>query len=223
MYRELRGRDRIVTLNLLAAELKRLNRSVQCLSLGAIRCHIWRHIKKYGVVRRCVTHVSQNTRYEQSVIQGWVSYVNHSIKIGNYNACDVANIDETNVDFDLASGTTLAGHGNRTSGCVTTGSFARYTVLLGVTMDGEKLPHFIIYKGENTSRSLIKREWKDLEARQNCGYPEGQVNTVQAKAWMDEQAMMKWVDEVWGHYTKDPRRDGRDTYLLQDECSVHLT
>jgi hypothetical protein len=39
---------------------------------------------------------------------------------------------------------------------------------------------------------------------------------------MDEQAMMKWVDEVWGPYTKGPRRDGRDTYLLQDEFTVHL-
>jgi hypothetical protein len=51
---------------------------------------------------------------------------------------------------------------------------------------------------------LIKREWKDLEARQKFGYPEGQVYTVQAKAWMDEQAIMKWVDELWGPYTKDP-------------------
>jgi hypothetical protein len=56
-------------------------------------------------------YVAQNTRYEQSVIQGWVSYVNISIKIRNYKACDAFNIDETNVNFDLASGTTLAGHG----------------------------------------------------------------------------------------------------------------
>jgi hypothetical protein len=80
--------------------------------------------------------------------------------------------------------------------------------LLGVTVDGEKLPPFIIYKGANTHRSLIKREWKDLEARQKYGYPEGQVYIVQAKAWMDEQAMMKWVDEVWYPYTKDPQCDG---------------
>jgi hypothetical protein len=61
-------------------------------------------------------------------------------------------------------------------------------------MDGEKLPPFIIYKGANTSRSLIKREWKDLEARQKFGYPEGHVYTVQANAWMDEQVIIKWVD-----------------------------
>jgi hypothetical protein len=70
-------------------------------------------------------------------------------------------------------------------------------------MDGEKLPPVIIYKWANTSHSLIKREWKDLEARQKFGYPEGQVYTVQEKAWMDEQAMMKRVDEVWAPCTKD--------------------
>jgi hypothetical protein len=37
MYQDLRDRDQIVTLNLLAAELKRLDRSVQCLYLGTIR------------------------------------------------------------------------------------------------------------------------------------------------------------------------------------------
>jgi hypothetical protein len=136
MYQELRDRYRIVILNLLAAELNRLDRYVQGLSLTAIRRRIWRHIKKHGVVRRCVTHVAQNTSYEQSGIQGWVSYVNHSIKIGNYKACDVVNNDDTNVDFDLASVTTLAGRGKLNIGFATTGSSARCNFLRGVTMDG---------------------------------------------------------------------------------------
>jgi hypothetical protein len=51
-----------------------------------------------------------------------------------------------------------------------------------------------------------------------CGYPEGrQVYTVQANAWMDEQSIMKSIDEVWGPYNKDPQCDGRYTYLLQDK------
>jgi hypothetical protein len=111
MYRELRDRDRIVTLNILAAELKRLDRSVQGMYLADIQCHIWCHTKTHGVVWCRVTHVAQNTRYEQSIIQGWVYYVNQSIKIVNYKACYVVNIDVTNVNFDLASQMTLDGHG----------------------------------------------------------------------------------------------------------------
>jgi hypothetical protein len=162
-----------------------------------------------------MTCVAQNTHYEQrSVIQGWMSHVNRTIKIGNYKAYDVVNINEINVNFDPASGTMLAGRGERMIGCANTGSSARCTVLLGVTIDGEKLPPFIIYKGANTPCSFIKREWKDLEARKKYGNPEDQVYTIQAKAWMDEQAMMKWVDEVWGHYTKDPLRNRQNNYLL---------
>jgi hypothetical protein len=111
MYRDIRARDQIVTLNILAAERKRLDRSVQGLYLAAIRRRIWHHIKKHGVVRRRMSHVAKNTRYEKIIIQGWVSYVNRSIKIGNYKACDLVNIDENNVDLDLASGMTLAGCG----------------------------------------------------------------------------------------------------------------
>jgi hypothetical protein len=65
--------------------------------------------------------------------------VNHTIKIGNYKVFHVVNIDETNIDFDLASETMLAGRGERNIGCATTGSSTRCTILLGVTMHGEKL------------------------------------------------------------------------------------
>jgi hypothetical protein len=44
------------------------------------------------------------------------------------------------------------------------------TVLLGVTMGGEKLPLYIIFKGANTPRSLIQKEFKDVEARTKYGY-----------------------------------------------------
>jgi hypothetical protein len=122
--------------------------------------------------------------------------VKQFIKIGSYEACDVVNINETNVDFDLASRTALAGSGERILGCAPTGPLARCNVLIGVTMDGDKLPPCIIYRGGNTPRSLIKHEGKDIEAREKYGYPEGQVYTVQAKAWMGEHAMMKLVYEV---------------------------
>jgi hypothetical protein len=166
-------RDHIVTLNLLAAELKRLDSFVQCLYLAAMRHHMWRHFKKHGAVRRRMMHVAKNIRYKQIGIQGWVSYVNQYIKIGNYKSCDVFNIHETNIDFDLVSRMTLAGRDERKIGCATTGPSARCTVFIGVTMDGEKLPPFIIYKGARIPHSLIKHEWKDLEVREKYGYPEG--------------------------------------------------
>jgi hypothetical protein len=48
------------------------------------------------------------------------------------------------------------------------------TVLLGVTMDGDKLPLYIIYKGAKMHRSQIKKEFKDVEARAKYDYHQGQ-------------------------------------------------
>jgi hypothetical protein len=112
-----------------------------------------------------------------------------------------------NVAFDLVSGSTLAGRGEKTIGSATTGSSSSCTVLLGVTMDKEKLPPYIIYKSANMLRSLIKKEFKDVEAHTKYGYTEGQLYTVQPKAWMDQYHMLDWVNYVWDPHTKASRND----------------
>jgi hypothetical protein len=116
----------------------------------------------------------------------------------------------------------LAGRGENTSGCATTGSSSRCTVLLRGTMDGEKLPLYIIFKCANTMWSLIKKEFNDVEARTKFGYPEGQFYTVQPKAWMDQDHMLDWVKCVWDPYNKGSHCDGQDMYLLMEELLVHF-
>jgi transposase-like protein len=66
MYRDLRDQDRVVTLNLLAAELKRLDPGARNVTMPALRRRINRHLIKFGVVRRCVTRVAQNTRHDMT-------------------------------------------------------------------------------------------------------------------------------------------------------------
>jgi hypothetical protein len=157
MYRDLRGRDWVVTLNLLDAELNRLDPGARTMTMAAIHLQINCHLLKFGVVRRCVTHVAQNTHHDMTVKAGYVAFANEGVKAGKYRACDIVNIDKTNIDLDLASGATLTGRGERTIGCTTTGSSSRCTVLLGITMDREKLPPFVIFKGANTPRSKIMK------------------------------------------------------------------
>jgi hypothetical protein len=178
MYRYLRDQDRVVTLNLLAAELKRLDPGPRNVTVPALRRRINRHLIKFGVVRQRVTRVAQNTRHDMTVKAGYVAFVNEGIKAGKYRACDIVNIDKTNIDFDLVSGTTLAGRGDPTVACATTGSSNRCTVMLGVTMDGEKLPPFVIFKGANTSHSKIMKEFDSVESRSKFGYPKGMFYTV---------------------------------------------
>jgi hypothetical protein len=208
--------------NLLAAELNRLDPGARTVTMSALHRRINRHLIKFGVVRRRDNHVVQNTRHDMTVKAGYVEFVNEGVKAGKYRACDIVNIDETNINFDLISGATLAGYGERTIGCAATGSSNRCIVLLGVTMDGEKLPPFIIFKGANTPRSKITKEFDSVKSRGKCGYPKGMFYTVQAKAWMDKARMHDWIDTVWIPYNNATRHGCHDMYLLMDEFSVHL-
>jgi hypothetical protein len=189
MYHDLREQNRVDTLNLLAVELKRLDPGAKNVNMPALRRRINRHLIKFGVVRQCVTRVAQNTRHDVTAKAGYVAFVNEGIKAGKYRACDIVNIDETNIDFDLVSGSTLAGRGDCTVACATTGSSNRCTVMLGVTMDGEKLPSFVIFKGANTPCSKIMKKFDSVESRSKFGYPEGMFYTVQAKGWTRQGCM----------------------------------
>jgi hypothetical protein len=123
MHRELRERDQVATLNLLAAEFKRLDPGPMAVTMADLPLLISRHLLKFGVVRRCVTSMAQNTHHAMTVNAGYVAFVNGCFNAGKYHACDIVNINETNIDFDLASGATSAGRGKRIIGCATNGSF----------------------------------------------------------------------------------------------------
>jgi hypothetical protein len=73
-------------------------------------------LAKLGVVKRRVTRVAQNTRYDLTVNQQYVQYINKQIKIYHYRPQDIVSIDETNFDFDQASGETLANRETRRLG-----------------------------------------------------------------------------------------------------------
>jgi hypothetical protein len=75
----------------------------------------------------------------KNVVQGWVQYANKS--------SNIVNIDETNVDVEHASEIAITRGGGRTIGCTINGSSERYTALLGITMDEENLPPFILSGG----------------------------------------------------------------------------
>ena len=62
-------------------------------------------------------------------------------------------------------------------------------VTLAVTLDasGSMLPHMLIFKGAPSGQ---------IATKEFLTYPEGGHYLSQLKAWMDEQAMNKWIDYV---------------------------
>jgi len=106
---------------------------------------------------------------------------------------------------------TLENQGSKTVSLQSSGSSARCTVLLGVTLSGKKLPPFVIFKGMPNGR--IAREWTG-----STNYPSTSIYAVQQKAWIDEQTFLEWIRKLWGPFCVGKP----STYLLMDECTVHL-
>jgi hypothetical protein len=125
---------------------------------------------------------------------------------------NVYNADETNVNFSIGSRYTLNVTGARTISARTPSTSNRCTVMLGCSLSGSKLPPFVIYKGKRGRNSRITSEFTNLP------YPPSSFYTVQEKAWMDEVAMLDWIEQVW----RPTVIDKGPTILILDEFVVHM-
>ena len=108
---------------------------------------------------------------------------------------NISNFGKTNVNFCMSKTDTLADKGSRTVSIQKARSTQRATAMLGVTMSGEKIKLFVIFKAMRNGR--ISREF----SMEKFGYPTNMHYAVQKNAWMDEEAMLEWVAEVWKPFT----------------------
>lgn len=164
----------------------------------ALRKRIERFAVRLNLVQRRRTHIAQNTRHVSEIIDDFIQCVNEHISMLQLPASAVVNIDETNIDFDMPSTTTLECRGARTASVQGTGCSQRATVLLGVEADGSKLPPFIVWKGSQSGTMIREVTSQAL----SNGYPVDAVWSVQKSGWMDEQLMLEWVERVWKPWLK---------------------
>ena len=85
----------------------------------------------------------------------------------------------------------------------------RCTVLLGVTMNGEKMTPLVVFKGKPDGRI----------ARNFGGMPTSMRYISEDKAWVDHRVFKNWIDQVWAPFALEK---GDNTYLLMDEFSAHF-
>ena len=166
---------RFVSVMMLTIELKRISGSLVPLHVLVQRVGRW--LVSVGIVQRRITHVAQNTRYCEKVMKDFVEYINCQLRWGQYRQDCVVNIDETNIYFDMESGLTLADKGDKTVSLKTSGSSMRCTVLLGVTLNGEKLTPSVVFKKGSNGRI----------ATNFAGMPASLVYVCQDKAWVDQR------------------------------------
>jgi hypothetical protein len=212
----LRKDDRPVTVSLLCAEYKRLNPEDCEVPNFLIRQRIYRWMtRKHYCIRR-ITHQAQNTRHCADLIADWVDYICNQIKMLGVPPSNVVNFDETNANFSIDSTTTVNRKGERTVSVKRAKSTQRATVFLGVSMAGERLTPYIIFKGVDRASGRVQREFNSAKH----SYPQTMKYTVQENAWMDETRMLDWIQQVW-----KPWADSKTgaTYLIIDEFSAHMT
>lgn len=123
----------------------------------------------------------------------------------NFLLSQIGNADQTPLNFDMPSSTTVEQKGVRSVHIRTTGAEKqRCTVMLAVTADGRKLPPFVIFK----RKTLPKAK-----------FPPGIHVRVQEKGWMTADLMVDWVKTVWG---RRPRALLYPSLLVVDSFRGHL-
>ena len=111
------------------------------------------------------------------------------MRIGKYPQVLIGNMDETPAFFDMVPTKSICKIGNKECVVRTSGSEKKHvTVVLSAAADGTMLPPMLIFKGK-TERTIV-----------NLRVPEGFVVKTQEKAWMDEDLMNVWLDEIWVKY-----------------------
>ena len=165
-------------------------------------------MERNNLVLRCKTHVSQTLPKDlEEKISSFRNEVASVFQDGDYPLDYICNMDETPIYLDLLPSKVVDRKGKKTIPVRTTASEKnRVTATLACTASGKMLPPFVVFKGK-TKRTLKK-----------LNVPKGVVCTTQPKAWMDEERMLEWIDEVWKPYVR-----GRPALLSLDTFTAHLT
>jgi hypothetical protein len=143
----LRQQQHKVTVRLMCDEYKRLNAEDNEMSNHVIRRRIYKWMRRKKVSLQRVTHKAQNTVHHFEAMRDWVRYVLGQIKMLGIPYENVANFDETNLDFNVDGGQTMNTKGAKTVGVKGAKSSDRATAMIGVSMTGECFTPYIVYKG----------------------------------------------------------------------------
>ena len=218
-YRERRTKAYCVTTRLLVARWRHIDPDgSREVSDNAARHRISRFMKRHGLVWRKKTHTAQKNNNDFQAKRDFVEYVKWKMEmLGITNPRAVANFDETCVYFSPAFERTITARGSRSVSIAQCNSSSRCTAMLGCTLDGHKLPPYVIFLGKPTPSGRIIQH---LRNPFRYGYNNECEYNVQEKAWMDKRSMKDWILRVWKPYAASV--EGQKLLLL-DECPSHMT
>jgi hypothetical protein len=160
------------------------------------RCScVKRFMHAHSFSYRMGTHASQRPPAEvEGEAADFMRFMRGIVSGGNRDRRFIINMDQTPVFFSMSSKRTLELIGKKTIHIRTsTNDTKRVTVAVTITADGTLLPSFLIFKGKPDGR-IAKKEFP------SGVYPDGHFYKCQDNAWMDEDVMIAWVNEVLAPY-----------------------
>lgn len=140
--------NRLIFFRVEAEELKyeykwRNNASISELSFNDNWIHSF--LDRWGLVRRAITHVENETPPEEE-FRMIMRSIQDTISMNNYPKSNIINIDETAVMFNAVGRFRYIPIGERRASMHERNEKQRFTAILGATADGLLLPSFILVK-----------------------------------------------------------------------------
>ena len=157
--------------------------------LGSFKASVgWtrRFMKRNYLSVRRRTHMAQKLPkdFEEKVIQ-FQRFIIGKRRNNNYELSQIGNADQTPLTFDIPFVRTIDSVGEKSVNLKTTGNEKnRFTVMLAITGDGNKLPPYVVFK-----RKTFPKKVK---------FPKGIYVRVHVKGWFDDDITKDWIKTVWG-------------------------
>uniref|UniRef100_A0A8C3TJQ5 HTH CENPB-type domain-containing protein n=1 Tax=Catharus ustulatus TaxID=91951 RepID=A0A8C3TJQ5_CATUS len=150
---------------------------------GASWCFRFMRRQKLSVRTRTTVCQRLPADYKEKVAR-FRSYCKNKISENSIQPHCIINMDEVPLTFDMPLTRTVEHTGTPTVPVRTTGNEkTSFTVVLGVSLAGQKLRPMVIFKRKTLPKDR---------------FPNGIKVHVNSKGWMDEDAMQIWLTEVYG-------------------------
>ncbi len=179
------------------------------------RCSaVKRFVRAYSLVYRMGTHLCQRKQDEVEAEASDYMRLICTLLFGPH--CDrhfILNMDQMPVYFLMSTKKMLELGEKKTIHIRTsTNNTRQATLAVMITGDGTVLPSTIVFKGKHDGR-IARSEFTT--------YPAGHHYCCQEAAWMDEQVMLAWVEEVLAPYVATAPEDIIPLLIL-DSYQCHM-
>ena len=181
---------------------------------------IYRFMDKYGYSFRCGTHIGQSLK-KDSLFNASLFWneVHSTIKNNGLGRCNIFNMDESPIFFNMVPKKTIAKRGKKTILIKTQSQEkVRISIILTISADGDKLKPLIIFKGK-TGGLIEKNLSKNSYVISNkC------VICVNQNAWATDSIIKVWFNNIWLEYLRKAENLCENVgYIILDRATSHQT